>query len=81
MSDTQLDIEKLTADVRRLEYSADDMIVITAPEHLRLRTADVEEIRALVESRFPGENKVMVLTGGLEIGVMHPTGDVTSPSA
>jgi hypothetical protein len=62
MNDTQLDIEKLTADVRRLEYGPADVIVVTVPEPVRISELETV-IRERVEPTFP-DNKVMVLTGG-----------------
>lgn len=61
--------EPVDLDVSVLRLQPGDTIVMSAPDHIRLETAD--RIRCLVEAKFPGV-QAMVLSGDMKVeGVLR----------
>jgi hypothetical protein len=59
-------------DVQRLALAPDDVVVIRCREHISCEQS--ERLRELARKTLGVDRKVLILCGGLEIGVLAPTG-------
>lgn len=61
---------RFLGDVERLALEPRDILVIKVPEHISMET--MERIKQAVADVAGQERKVLVLSGGMELGVLAP---------
>jgi len=64
----QIDDDKLIFSIGRLRLAPGDIVVLTTP--LLLDRDQVTALRERAEKFLPPENKVMILTGDMDVGVI-----------